>query len=221
MKKLVLLLFMGICLTAFTQIDRDQLALDIAKADAANLEQLKSYIWKQESVVIVDGAEKLTTLNEFSIDEDGKVNVHNVDSHTDVKQQRGIRGRIQANTAESNIDYVENALKLALKYAFISKGQLIDFFGKAEITEKDGIIEATAKDIYMKGDKLTLKVESDTKLFVEKEFSSMMGEDPVNGNIMYDKFTSGISHTKSSVLNLPAKQAVINSKNIDYLEKVR
>lgn len=221
MKKLIILLFMGICVSAFTQIDRDQLALDIAKADAANLEHLKSYIWKQESVVTVDGAEKLTTLNEFSIDEDGTVNVHNVDSQTDVKQQRGIRGRIQTSTTEGNADYVESALKLAINYAFMTKGQLIDFFGKATINEQDGIIEATASDIFMKGDKLSLKVDSATKLFTEKEFSSMMDEDPVSGKIVYGKFKSGVSHTTTSVLTLTGKNAVISSKTMDYVEKVQ
>lgn len=220
MKKIIFLFLASLCFSTFAQLDRDQLSLDISKADAANMEQLKSFIWKKASVVTVDGEEKLTALNEISIDEEGEVSVTNLDADTDVKQKRGVRGRVQANAAENNMDYVEEALNLAFQYYFMSKGQLIDFFGKADITEKDGIIEATGTDVFVKGDKLTLKVESATKLFVHKEFSSMMGEDPINGEVDYAKFKSGVSHATTSMLNLPAKGAVINSKNKDYVMKV-
>ena len=56
MKKLILLLAMGAWMVTFAQVDRDQLSLDISKADAANTEQLKAFIWKKASVVTVDGA---------------------------------------------------------------------------------------------------------------------------------------------------------------------
>jgi len=221
MRNLIIILFAGFCMTAFGQIDTDQLSLDISKADANNMEQLKSFIWKQASVVTVDGTEKLSVLNEFSIDDDGKVNVTNIDADTDVKQKRGIRGRVQANAAESNMEYVEQALNLAIQYSFMSKGQLLDFFDKAVITEADGIITATGSDIFVEGDKLTVKVEEATKLFTHKEFSTMMGDDPVSGEIIYGKFKSGVSHATSSVLNLPGKGAVITSKNKDYVMKVQ
>ncbi len=222
MKKLsILLLFLiGLGLTAFAQLDRDQLSLDISKADAANMQALKAFIWKMESVVTVDGAQKATALNEFSIEEDGKVSVTNLSSDTDVKKKRGIRGKAQASSAQKSLDYVQHAIDLYTQYAFMSKGQLLDFFDKAVITEKDGVIEATSSDVLVKGDKLTVKVESATKLFIHKEFSSVMGEDPISGVIDYGKFKSGISHASPSVLNLPAKKAVINSTNKDYVQKV-
>lgn len=209
------------CLATFGQADRDQLSLDISKTDAANTDQLKAFIWKEDLVVTVNGQEKLSVVNEISLDDEGKVHVTNIDSDTKVKQQRGIRGRIQANIAEDNLDYVDHAMDLALRYAFMTKGQLIDFFSKADLTKKDGIITATAGNIFVKGDKLTLQVESDTKLFVSKEFSSFVDDDPMSGKIVYGKFSSGISHAQSYVLNLPGKKAVINAQNRDYVMKVQ
>lgn len=103
----------------------------------------------------------------------------------------------------------------------MSKGELLDFFGKAEITEKDGIIEATAKDVFVKGDVVTIKVESSTKLFLYKKFTSLLGTDPISGEINYGKFSSGISHGTTTVLNLPVKGAVINSENKDYTIRVQ
>lgn len=221
MKQIFAILLMGICITAFAQIDRDQLSLTISKTDAENTEKLKAFIWKEDLNVIVDGEEKLTVVNEISLDAEGKVHVTNLDSDTKVKQQRGIRGRIQSNVAEDNLEYVDQAMHLALQYSFMTKGQLIDFFGKAEITDSDGVITATGSDIFVKGDKLTLKVESDTKLFISKEFSSFVGEDPMSGEIDYAKFSNGVNHAKTYVLNLPGKQAVIKAANRDYVIKMQ
>jgi len=223
MKKLIVLIAMGIWITSFAQVevDRDQLSLDISKADAANNEQLKAFIWKKSSVVNVDGEEKLNMLNEISIGADDEINITNLDSETSVQQKRGLRGKIQQSTADGNVEYMEGAINHALAYMYMTKGQLIDFFGKAEMKEKDGILEATASDVHVKGDNLTVKVDMATKLFLYKKFSSTMGEDPINGEITYDKFNSGISHVSKSTLNLPAKNAVIKSNNRDYVQKVQ
>lgn len=221
MKKIILLFLLGMWFSANAQIDRDQLALDISKADAANNEQLKSFIWKRHSVTKVEGQEKLTTVTEFSFNEKGELQAKMIDAKTTVKQKPGIRGAIQQNAIEDNLDYVQKALELSLAYTFMTKGQLIDFFSKAEITEKDGIIEATAKDVNVKGDKLTIQIESATKLFLSKKFSSFLGQDPVDGTFEYAKFSSGVSHGSKSVLNLPTKKAVINSENKDYSQRVQ
>lgn len=219
MKYLILSVVFIFGLSAAAQTDRDQLSLDVSKADAANMEQLKAFIWKQESVVTVNGEQKASALNEFSIGEDGKVSVTHLDSETNVKKKRGIRGKVQQSTAQGNLEYVQKALDLATDYTFMTKGQLLDFFEKASITEKNGVIEATSADIFMKGDSLTVKIESSTNLFLYKHFSAIMDEDPVSGEIIYGKFKSGISHATSSTLNLPKKNAVIHSVNKDYIKK--
>jgi hypothetical protein len=220
MKNLILIILFAFGGNLVAQIDTDQLALDISKADAVNMEKLKAYIWKKESTVSIDGEEKMEMLNEISLNDDFSVNITNIDAQSNVKQKRGIRGRIQHSTAENNTEYMEGAIKHGMSYMYMSKGQLLDFFDKADIKEKDGIIEATGSNLFVEGDNLTVKVESATKLFLYKKFSSRMGDDPISGEIKYDKFQSGISHVSESTLNLPAKKAVIHSKNRDYLQKV-
>jgi len=120
------------------------------------------------------------------------------------------------------LEYIQGAQKLAIAYTYMSKGQLIDFFDKAKITEKNGVIQATAGDVFIEGDSLTVFVESATKLFTQKKFSSLLGKDkdPISGEIKYEKFKSGISHASGSVLNLPAKKIVINAKNQDYSKRI-
>lgn len=221
MKKLIVLIAVGAWIGSFAQIDRDQLSLDISKADAANTEQLKAFIWKKASIVTVDGVQKANTLSEFKFDEAGELKMQNIDANTTVKQKRGLRGRAQASAAQDNMDYVEEALKVMIAYTYMTKGQLLDFYGKAELSEADGLLIATANDVFAKGDKLTIKVEKATNLFVYKQFSGFMGEDTISGEITYGKFKSGISHATTNMLSLPAKNAVINSVNQDYSQRVQ
>jgi len=203
------------------QIDKDQLALAINKADEANTEKLKAYIWKRKSVASVEGTVKLTTITEFSYDSDGKLQTKVIDTESTVKKKGGIRGNIQENKAEDKMDYIAEALDIALSYTYMTKGQLLDFFGKATVAEKNGIIEATAQDVYVKGDKLTIRVDAATNLYIYKEFSSMLGKDPINGAIKYVKFSSGVNHGSSTLLNLPAQKMKIDAENLDYSQRVK
>ena len=209
-----------ISIQLFAQIDKEQFALDVSKADAANTEKLKGFIWKRHSTATVDGVEKATVINELSFGDDGKIHVTQIDAETTVRQKRGVRGAIQQSVAEDNVDYVEDALEMALAYSFMSKGQLLDFFEQSTITENDLNYEITGENVLKQGDKLTVVVEKGTKLFLSKKFSSTLGEDPISGELNYGKFQSGISHGTTTVLNLPGKNAVINAKNQDYTQRV-
>jgi hypothetical protein len=221
MKKLLLLICSIPAVFCSAQIDKDQLALAINKADEVNTEQLKAFIWKRKSVVSVDGQVKLTSLTEFSYDETGKLQTKNIDTESTVKKKPGVRGAMQQNAAEDKVDYVEKALELSIAYTFMTKGQLLDFFGKATVTEKNGIIEATAEDVYVKGDKLTIQVEEATKLYIRKKFNSLLGSDIIEGEINYEKFSSGVNHGSTTILNMPAQRMRIDAKNQDYSQRVQ
>jgi hypothetical protein len=205
----------------FAQIDMEQFALDVSKADAANTEQLKAFIWKRHSTATVKGEEKATVINELSFNDKDEIQVTNIDAETTTRQKRGIRGRIQQNAMEDNMEYVGDALQLALAYTYMSKGQLLDFFEKAKATEKDGTIEVSGENVLKQGDQVTVVIDSETKLFVNKKFSSMLGEDPIDGEITYKEFSSGIMHGDETILNLPGKNAVINAKNQDYTQRIQ
>jgi len=210
-----------IAVAGFAQADKEQLALTISKADDANTEKLKAYIWKRKSDVSIGGEHKLTTLTEFSYDAQGKLQANMIDAESSVKQKPGIRGKIQQSAAEDKMDYVGKSLELALAYTFMSKGQLLDFFEKATIIEKDGIIEATGENVNVQGDKLTVWVDKKTNLYTKKKFSSSLGKDPVDGEINYEKFSNGINHGSTTVLNMPAQKMKIDAKNQDYSQRVK
>ena len=70
---------------------------------------------------------------------------------------------------------------------------------------KRWIIEANGVDINVKGDKLTVLVDSKTNLYLLKKFSSLMGKDLIEGEMKYETFSSGINHGSTTVLELPAQ----------------
>ena len=113
MKKLIFIIALGVWITSFAQVevDRDQLSLDISKADAANTEQLKPFIWKKASIVTVDGVVKANTLSDFSWMQKGKVQFKNLMLKQMSDKKRGVRGHMQQSISEDNLDYVEEALK--------------------------------------------------------------------------------------------------------------
>lgn len=219
--KVVLFALCMTALTGYSQTDKDKLALAINSADEANTKQLMQFIWKRKSDVSINGEVKLTTITEFSFDEQGKLQAILVDAESSVKQKPGLRGRAQQNAAEDKMDYVGKALELSLAYTYMTKGQLMDFFSKATITEKDGVIEATGENVYVKGDKLTMHIDKKTNLYLDKKFSSLLGKDPIDGQINYEKFSSGVNHGSTTMLNMPAQKMKIDAKNQDYSQRVK
>jgi hypothetical protein len=221
MKQITMFFSLLLIVTAgYAQIDKEQLALAISNADDANTKQLMQYIWKRKSDVSIGGEHKLTTITEFSFDEQGKLQAKMIDAESSVKQKPGLRGKVQQNAAEDKMDYVGKSLELALAYTFMTKGQLLDFFEKATVTEKDGIIEATGENVYVQGDKLSIWVDKKTNLYTRKKFSSLLGKDPVDGEINYEKFSNGVNHGSTTMLNMPAQKMKIDAKNQDYSQRV-
>lgn len=217
----LLILTVLISVVGFAQVDKEQLALAISKADDANTEKLKEFIWKRKSDVSIGGELKLTTITEFSFDDQGKIQAKLVDAESTVKQKPGLRGRAQQSAAEDKADYAGKALELSLAYTYMTKGQLLDFFSKATVTEKDGIIEATGENIYVQGDKLIIHIDKKTNLYLDKKFSSLLGKDPIDGEIKYEKFSSGVNHGSTTVLNMPAQKMKIDAQNQDYSQRVK
>jgi hypothetical protein len=222
MKKITMLFtLLLIAAAGFAQADKEQYALAVSKADDANTKQLMQYIWKRKSEVTIDGELKLSTLTEFSFDEQGKLQAQTIDAQSTVKDKKGIRGKIQENAVEDKAEYVQKALELSMAYTYMTKGQLLDFFSKATLAEKGALIEATGTDVYVKGDKLTILIDKQTNLYTQKTFSSLLGKDPVSGEINYEKFSNGINHGSTTVLNMPAQKMKIDAKNQDYTQRVK
>jgi hypothetical protein len=219
--RISLFLLLFIASPLFAQIDKDALALNISKAEQANQQKLKEYVWKRRSDVFVESKLMLTTITEFSYNPEGKLETKIVDAETSIQKKPGLRGKAQANAVEDKVDYIEKSLALALQYAFMSKGEMVDFISKATITEKNGQLEAVADNVHVNGDRLLVRIDPATHLFTYKEFTSLLGKDKVEGKLNYEKFSNGINHLSTTALNLPAQKMNIDAKNQDYTIRVK
>ncbi len=216
-----LLLLLFFASPGLAQIDKDKLALNISKAEQDNQQKLKEFVWKRRSDVFIESKLVLTTITEFSYNPEGKLETKIVDAETSIQKKPGLRGKAQANAVEDKADYVEKSLALALQYAFMSKGEMVDFISKATITEKNGQLEAVADNVHVNGDRLLVRIDPKTYLFTYKEFTSLLGKDKVEGKLNYETFSSGINHLSVTSLLLPAQKMNIDAKNQDYTIRVK
>jgi len=203
------------------QTDLEKLSLEISKAEEANQLKLREYVWKRRSDVFVESQLKLTTITEFSFNPEGKLETKLIDAESTIEKKPGFRGKAQANALEDKKEYIQKSLALGMDYAFMSKGEMIDFFSKANVTEKEGFIEAVANDVHVKGDRLLVRIDKESNLFIYKEFSSLMGMDKIEGKLNYENFNDGTSHLSLTNLNLPAQRMSIEAKNQDYTIRVK
>ncbi|MDX2130326.1 MAG: hypothetical protein SFU91_14925 [Chloroherpetonaceae bacterium] len=217
-----LFLVISICIyTGFIQTDKEQLALEVSKVDAENIEKLKKYIWKMHSVVSGEGGNKTTLVSEFKFDQKGELSITVVDGKTNIDRKAGIRGKVQQNAMQSKLEYVSNAMKYSLAYTYMTKGQLLDFFEKADVYESNGIIKVFGKNVIVNGDELTIFIDAKTKFFIRKSFSTKMGSDPIKWEVLYEIFqSSGINHISKSKLELPTERITIEGENKDYTVRV-
>ncbi len=202
-------------------INKSELAIEVSNANQVNIEKLKDYIWKRETLVYSNEEVKLTLLSEFSVNDEGMLEAKVIDAQSDVKKKRGLRGRAQSNAMEAKADYIEKGLQLLVSYGYMSKGNLIDFFDKANMSSENGLISIDGQDIYVTNDHVTLTVDETSNLFTKKEFTSFIGEDPVSGIILYETFKNGVSHISKMELALPSQNMKLDATNKDYSVRVK
>ena len=89
-----------------------------------------------------------------------------------MKQKPGLRSKAQQSAAEDKADYVCKALELSLAYTYMTKGQLIDFFTKATVTEKE-VLSKLRVQMY------TLKVTSSPSLLTRRQVFTPRKYSPV------------------------------------------
>jgi len=206
---------------SFSQtINKTELSLKVTEANQKNNQSLKAYIWKKRVETFIGGQSKAVILTEMKFNDKGEPEATVVDATTSVKKKPGLRGKAQANAIEDKMDYVEKAVQLSTGYAYMSKGELIDFFDKATVTNKGDIIEATASNFKVQGDKLTIQFDAKTYLYKNKKFNTLMGKDLVEGEVTYSNFSNGTNHIDDINLNLPAQNMIIKSKNQDWTQRV-
>lgn len=202
------------------EINKTELSLKVTDANQKNNQALKAYIWKKRTETFIGGQSKATITTELKFNDKGEPEATVVDATTTVKKKPGLRGKAQANAIEEKMEYVEKAVQLSTAYAYMTKGELIDFFDKATVTKKGDLFEATVDNYKVQGDKLTIQFDATTFLYKNKKFNTLLGKDLVEGEVTYANFSTGTNHVDDINLTLPAQNMIIKSKNQDWTQRV-
>jgi len=205
---------------SFAQTDATQLALNISKSYTQNLDEFKKYVWKRKTDLYLDTQKVATVTGDLSFSPDGKLSVKVIDTKSYVEKKPGIRGNMQENKAEELAEYYAKALEQSFHYLYMSKGDLVDFFDKAKIDESGVDIVATAKDVKVKGDELILTVDKKTFLIRKQQYKTLMGTDPVSGDMTYKQYENGLNTVSAMNINMPAKKLKGKATNYDFAKKL-
>lgn len=195
-----------------------ELALKVADAQKANMTNLQAYRWRVTTDMQSAGASKAKVVNEIAFDAEGKVKATPVAGEMGEEDKRGLRGRKQDKAMNEMADYMGKALQQSLAYMYMSKGTMVDMFDTATITTENGATKVVGKDVYVKGDEVTMLLDAKTLLTNHLTFKTTMGADVINGDVTYAPLKDGTSRVTKSVIDIPAKQMKMISESSDFVK---
>jgi hypothetical protein len=206
----------------FAQSNKTDLSLQVSAAAAANRAQLKDYVWTRTVQVFSSGALKTTTVSSLSIGPDGKMVTTAVSSvSTDPPPTRGIRGDIAKNKIAEMKAYVDAALKVSMGYIYMTKGDMVNYFDAAGISQSGNTIKVAGSNVLQPNDQVTMNLATGSLAFISESFSSTSSGDAISGLINYKTFDNGLTAINSGELDLPAKNIKLMISNSGYAKKLQ
>jgi len=225
MKKTILsaCLFLGISTGILAQASKTNLSLQVSAAAAANREQLKSYVWTRTVQVFIGGTLKNTMVSSLSIGPDGKMVTTAVSSvATDPPPTRGIRGAIARKKIDEIKAYVKDAVQVSMGYIYLNKGDMVNYFDAAGISQSGSTITVVGSNVKKPNDQLTMNITTGTLAFISQSFKSTVSTgDAISGTANYQTFSNGLTAFNSGELNLPAKDMKLMITNSNYAKKLQ
>ena len=216
-------LFLTVAASAETE-DPAELGLRSADAQEANLDQFKQYSWSIDSKLSQAGEVKAHVVSNCHFNEKGEMVQEVEKAESAAPHHRGMRGRAEASKSEEVSAFLGDVISVTVSYAFMSKGQQVDFFDKATITEGTGDdagkLIAVAKDVTVPGDKVTKWIDAKNMLPARYTFEAVVDEVPVTGEVMYRPIEGGPNVPRMATINIPSQQGVIEVEFLDYEEEL-
>jgi hypothetical protein len=223
MKKVTFLfcLFIASGSIVFAQA-KTNLSLQVSAAAAANRAQLKNYVWTRTVQVFISGTLKTTVVSSLSIGPDGKMVTTAVSSvSTDPPPTRGIRGDIARKKIAEVKTYVDSAVKVSMSYIYMNKGNMVNYFDAANITQSGNTITVTGTNVNRTNDQFTTNLAAGSLAYISQNFTSTSSGDAISGTINYKTFANGLTAFNSGELDLPAKNMKLMIANSNYAKKLQ
>ena len=177
------------------------------------------YTWRIKTNLSVEGELKATILNEMRFNTEGELESTNIGGESYVEKKRGLRGRMQRSKMEDFAEYLQGVLDQSFKYIFMSKGTLVDVFDRGDIKHTEESIDIQAKNIFIKADSLYMSIDPDTKLANVLSFSTMLGEDRINGQVKMKMIEDGPNKPIKLEIEVPGQAIKITSETYDWIEQ--
>ena len=138
----------------------------------------------------------------------------------DARKKRGMRGRAQEDQLAAGEAFLENVAATTGAYIFMSKGQEVDFFDKATITDgtgKDaGRMIVTAKDVLAAGDVVTKYIDPETLFPGKIVFETTVDGSAIKAEVLLRAIESGPNVPRMATINVTADGRVITTEFLEY-----
>jgi hypothetical protein len=224
MKKTIIFcsFLVALCLTVTAQSNKTTLSLQVSSAAAANRAQLANYVWSRTVQVFVGGELKTTIVSSIAVGQDGKVVTTATTSTPSSKLPGGIRGDIARKKIADLKTYIDDAISVGMGYLFLNKGQMVNFFDAAGISQSGNVINVSGSSVLKPNDQLTLVVTKGTLAYVSQNFkSTVTNGDAISGTINYKTFQNGLTAINNGEFDLPAKNMKLIISNANYAKKLQ
>jgi hypothetical protein len=191
------------------------------QAQAMNKQALQHYSWIETTQLSLKGEVKSTKVEQCRYGPDGQVQKTVISQPPPPEKKRGLRGRIVEKKVDEMKDYMEQAVSLIKQYVPPSPDKLkaVASTGNASINPAGGgVVQLQFKNYLQNGDSLTLDLDPNTNKLLQVNVNSYLGEakDAVTLAVNFQTLLDGTSYSASKVLNVAAKQIVVNITDNNY-----
>ena len=160
--------------------DPGEFALKYEQNLRENLNSLRDYTWQSRVEVREEGKLLYTDLVINRFDASGKMQSTEKGRELAVRKRQGVvRGNLQEGKLRSVTESVSNLKQWIRSYVFMSRGTVVDFFGKAKKVDSPTYEDAIffqATNVAQSGDTVTLHVDKVSGSPIRLTFSTPVGK---------------------------------------------
>jgi hypothetical protein len=225
---ILLVVGIGLISAQATAQDTDQSAaefgLEYATAQQKNLNQLKLYTWKTQTTMQAKGETKYERTFSNRLNEKGEVVRAVLEEESAGRDKKGVRGRRQDKKKDDKEEWLESIVKTATSYILMTKGQEVDFFGKAKITDGEGDMAGTkvvrANNVVMEGDGVSKWIDPNALHPKKIAFQFVMDDHTINGEVVYRPIEKGPNVARFATIRIVDKETVIETEFLEYTKQL-
>jgi len=196
----------------------------IKESVARNQQRLHQYQWVETMQASVKGSPKPPKQFLCQYGPDGTIQKSPIapESGTQQSPPRGLKGRMVQKKTEELQDYTAQVKQLLSMYVPPDPQKMQQEFQDGKVflnkSAQPGLVNMVFKDYAQPGDELTLTFNTKTKKLSNVNVNTYLDkpEDTVTLSTQFGTLPDGTNYTQRTMLNMKAKQLVVNTTNSDY-----